>query len=259
METQTEPTVTGTYVYCVMPTPTAAKEPTALGAAIDAPKPVRIVSENGFAAIVSDALRAEYDPSRKNVGAHERVVREAFERGDTLPMRFGTVARDDGAVQTFLREKHEELEKSFEQLHGRAELALKVFWDRDSMLGELLTEDEKIRGLREALAAQPEGEAYDLRIELGRSTTEAMERKRQAEADRIVERLRPKAIEVDVHRLLSDTMVLNASFLVDRTAVAALDEDVSELGAQQRGRLTFKFVGPLPPYSFVKVVVPKEG
>ena len=103
-EVQTGATVTGTYVYCVVPTASEATESTAFGASIDASTPVRTVRENGLTAVVSDALQAQYDPSRANVGAHERIVREAYEGGDVLPMRFGTVARDDAAVQRFLVE-----------------------------------------------------------------------------------------------------------------------------------------------------------
>jgi hypothetical protein len=258
-ETETGSAATGTYVYCVVPTEsTAAKESTSFGEAIDATTPVRTVRDNGLTAVVSDAQRPQYDPSRANVGAHERVVREAYERGDVLPMRFGTVARDDTAVQKFLREKHEDLEKSLEQLHARAELALKVVWDREAVLREIIADNETIRDMRESLSGQPEAQTRDQRIELGRMVTEAVEKKRQETSDRILERVRQKALEVDVRNVQSDTMVLNAAFLVDRSELPAFDELVNSLGEEERGRLTFKYVGPLPPYSFVKLVVPKE-
>jgi hypothetical protein len=250
---------TRTYVYCVMPTEIAAKESTAFGPAIDGSKPLRAVRENGLTALVSDALRTEYDPSRANIGAHERVVREAFERGDVLPMRFGSVARDDGTVESFLREKHEDLSKALERLHGRAELALKVSWvDRDAILREILAEDETIGQLRDEIFARPEAETHDQRVELGRRTLELVEKKRKAEADRIIERLRPKAIDVDLQRLLSETMLVNAAFLVDRTGITAFDEAVSALGSEGSGRWAVKYVGPLPPYSFVQISILKE-
>jgi hypothetical protein len=247
----------GTYVYCVMQTESAPSESTALGSAIDGSTSLRTVRENGLTALVSDAMRPEYEPSRANIGVHERVVREAFERGDVLPMRFGTVARDDGSVEGFLREKHEDLAKSLEELHGRAELALKVSWvDRDAILREILEEDEVLRSLRDEIFARPEAETHDERVELGRRTLDIVEQKRKAEGDRILERLQEKAIDVDVNRLLSETMVLNASFLIDRNAIATFDDAVNTVGAEQSGRMTLKYVGPLPPYSFVKIAIP---
>ncbi len=256
-EKQTEAKPQGTYVYCVMPTAIAAKESKGLGPPIDASAKLRTVRGDGLTALVSDAMRAQYDPSRANIGAHERVVREACAHGDGLPMRFGTVAKDDGAVQSFLREKHEVLEKAIEQLHGRVELALKVFWDTNAILREILSEDEELQAMREALRDQPEAETHDQRVELGRRVTEAMEQKRQAEAGRILERLGPKATELDEQGLMNDTMVLNAAFLVDEKKLDAFDDEVNAIGAEQQGRLTFKYAGPLPPYSFVKIVIPK--
>ncbi len=254
------PTVTRTYVYCVIPTDSVPEESTAFGPSIDGSPPVRALRENGLTALVSDALRPDYDPSRANIGAHERIVREAYERGDVLPMRFGTVAQDDRSVESFLREKHKDLERALEELHGRAELAVKASWvDQDTTLRAILEEDDAIRQLREEIMALPEGEAHEQRVELGRRVSEAMEQRRKADADRILERLRPRALDVQVQRLLSETMVVNASFLVDRAEITAFDEAVNELGAEESGTLTLKYVGPLPPYSFVKITVPKEG
>jgi hypothetical protein len=251
--------VSGTYVYCVVPTECAPKGSAELGPAIDGSASVRTVRENSLTALVSDAMRPEYDPSRANIGVHERIVREAFERGDTLPMRFGTVARDDGSVESFLHEKHGDLARALEELHGRAELALKVSWaNRDDVLGEVVAEDEVVRQLRDEIAARPEGETRDQRVALGRRVAEAMENKRKGEADRIVERLRPKAIGVDLHNLLSETMILNAAFLIDRAQIPGFDEAVNALGSEASGRLTVKYIGPRPPYSFVKISIPKE-
>jgi hypothetical protein len=256
-QTQGSP-VSGTYVYCVVPTGSAPEESTALGPAIDGSAGVRAVRENGLTALVSDAMRSEYDPSRANIGAHERVVRETFERGDVLPMRFGTVAQDDGSVESFLREKHEDLAKCLERLHGRAELALKVSWvKRDAILREILDEDETIRQLRDESMAGSEAETHEQRVELGRRVAEAMEQKRKEAADRIIASLRPKAIDVEVSRLLSDTMILNAAFLIDRTGLAAFDDAVTAVSVAESPRLTVKYVGPLPPYSFVKIAIPK--
>jgi hypothetical protein len=259
VETQAGSTISGTYVYCVMPTETAPEESAAFGPAVDGLASVRAVRQNGLTALVSDALRTEYDPSRANIGAHEHVVREAFQRGDVLPMRFGTVAQDDGSVESFLSEKHQDLAKALQQLHGRAELALKVSWlDRDAIFREILAEDDDIRQLRAAIVGRSEAEANDQRVELGRQVAGVMEQKRKATAERIVERLRPKAIEIDVQRLLSESMILNAAILIERSGIDAFDEAVSALGSEESGRLSVKYVGPLPPYSFVKIAIPKN-
>ncbi len=263
MEAQTVETPTGTYIYCVIATPKAAKdEPSFRASPIAGPSGeaarVRLVREGDLTAVVSDAPLIDYDPTRANVAAHEGVVGEALQRSAVLPMRFGTVAGNDDEVRRLLREKHDDLAQSLARVEGRAELGLKVLWDNDRIMSELLSEDGEIRELREAVRSRPEAQTYDQRVELGRLTVEALEKKRQEEADRILDQLRPLAVDVVVNRLLTDDMILNASFLVERGSIEALDAAVDALGSEQRGRLRFTYIGPLPPYNFVRIVVPKE-
>jgi hypothetical protein len=265
MDTQAVSTPTGTYLYCVVPVPARGEDGFSLKAPpIDAKAGrgaarVRLVREGDLAAVVSDAALKDYDPSRANVAAHEKVIEEVMQRSEVLPVRLGTVAGDDPEVRRFLKRQHDSLERSLALVRGRAELGLKVFWDGDRMFAEVLAEDATIRALRDQLIGLPELQTRDQRIELGRMTAEALERKRQAEADGIFARLRARAIEAVANRLLTETMVLNAAFLVDQAALQAFDAEVDAVGKEQRGRLTFKYVGPLPPYNFVKLNVPKEG
>src|ERR671933_302699 len=44
-----------------------------------------------------------------------------------------------------------------------------------------------------------------------------------------------------------------ASFLVDRGRVGAFDAAMDELAREHEGRITFKYLGPLPPHSFVSL------
>ena len=50
-------------------------------------------------------------------------------------------------------------------------------------------------------------------------------------------------------------MLLNAAFLVDKSQEQAFDARVQALGAAQAGRQIFRYLGPLPPYTFVDIRV----
>ena len=50
-------------------------------------------------------------------------------------------------------------------------------------------------------------------------------------------------------------MIMNAAFLVDRAREKEFDSCVEELGVHYGDRIEFKYVGPVPPYSFVNIVV----
>jgi len=192
--------------------------------------------------------------------AHQHVVEESMRHTDVLPVAFGTVARDDREVrEKLLRREHDDLQDHLAYVKGRVELGLKVLWDRDRLFAEIAAERDDIRSLRDRLANRPPDSAYFERIQLGELTNAAINEKREREADAIVERLSPLAVDLQLNRLLTETMILNASFLVDKNRMSAFDREVQWLGELYAERLTFQYVGPLPPYSFVNINVSWEG
>jgi hypothetical protein len=49
-------------------------------------------------------------------------------------------------------------------------------------------------------------------------------------------------------------MILNRSYLVEKAREPLFDEAMNRLGAAYEGNLTFRYVGPIPAYSFASVV-----
>ena len=220
---------------------------------------VRTVEYGDLAAVVSDAPMSAYDITRDNLMADQRVVEASMRHADVLPVAFGTVARDDQEIrQKLLRRGHDELHDHLAYLHGRVELDLKVLWKRDRLFAEIVAERDDIRRLRDRVADRPPDSAYFERIQLGELTNAAMAEKRDCDAEAILNVLRPCAVDLSENRLLTDTMIVNASFLVDRDRIRPFDARVQQLGELHADRLIFQYVGPLPPYSFVNVNVSWE-
>lgn len=248
----------GTYVYCVV-----RSEPfqdgrytfnsRAIGGRGD---PVYTVHFMDLASIVSESPAPRYDIARANTMAHQLVIEEAMTQSDILPVRFGTVARGAQEVQEkLLQRKFGELQHLLRFVQDRVEVGLKVFWNPDRLFAEVVNESSRIRALRDAIAGKSPEESHYQRIQLGQLTEEAIVHKRDAEAEGILQELRPLAVETRVNKILTDTMVLNAAFLVDKACEWDFDAKVSALSEAHTGRLILKYVGPLPPYNFVSVRV----
>src|SRR5690242_10311674 len=94
-----QPQSAGTYLYGVTYSQPFAGDGTWIQARGIAGSPIRVVVQADLAAIVSDSPVDQYDITRENVTAHERVVEEAMQRADVLPVSFGTVARSDQEVR----------------------------------------------------------------------------------------------------------------------------------------------------------------
>ncbi|MBI4498616.1 MAG: GvpL/GvpF family gas vesicle protein [Chloroflexi bacterium] len=252
------PSSAGTYVYCVVAAASFFQDALpwrarSIGGRGDL---VRIVQFQDLAAVVSTSPAAHYDIGRENTLAHQLVIEEAMARADVLPVRFGTVARSDQEVrEKLLRRQFGELHTLLDYVRGRVELGLKVFWNRERLFAEIAVESDEIRALRDAIAGKSPEETHYQRIQLGQLTEQALLRKRDREAEAILHALRPPAVEARVNRVLTDTMVLNAAFLVDRTQEWLFDAQVNALDDTHAGRLLLKYVGPLPPYNFVNLIV----
>jgi hypothetical protein len=173
-----------------------------------------------------------------------------------LPVRFGIVAPDaDAIIRQLTGPRAAALHAALDQLNGKIELGLKAFWFEEVIFAEIVAANPAIRELRDSLAGRSADETYYERIKLGELIEDDMRRRREADADQILDRLRPIAEECRVSPPITDRMVVNAAFLLEREAEAVLEAAINELDAELGKRMMFKLVGPVPPYNFVNVTI----
>ena len=217
------------------------------------------VCYEGLAAVVSDSHTMKYETTRAHMTAHETVLESVMREFTLLPVRFGTVTEPDSAledIRLLLRERYQEFCSLLKEIDGKVELGLKAYWrDEKAIFAEILVENAEIRRLRTSLSGKPAVAIHYEGITLGRMVKEALDSKRAQESARILAPLRPIAERVRENELLLDRMILNAAFLVDKSRGQGFDQVVSKLDEEHGGRIVLKYVGPVPPYNFVNIVV----
>lgn len=212
-----------------------------------------------LAAVVSDSPVMDYESSRRNMMAHTVVLEEVMQEFTILPVRFGTVAPGADAVrEKVLKRRLGEFHGLLNELENRVELGLKAFWYEQNVFQEIVEETPAIRRLRDALMGRPPEETYYQRLQLGELVEKTMWSKRDQDAEKILAPLRPLVYQTRDSKVLTDRMVLNVAFLVDRSRQPVFDEAVRGLDEEMGHRLIFKVVGPVPPYNFVNIVVSWE-
>ena len=222
--------------------------------------PVRTIALQDLVAVVSDVAGLRIDLKREHLLDHQRVLEEVLRRSDVLPFSFGTVATNDEEVrEVLLRDGYDALREQLEYVRGCVELEVKVFWDQERLFAEIAADNDEVRALRDRLFLRP-GDADSVdKIALGQLTEAEIARKSEWEAGLVLEALESLAIEGLVGGNLSDTMLLNAAFLVERAREEEFDGAVSSLADARAGRMVFNYVGPLPPYSFINLAFDPEG
>jgi hypothetical protein len=244
----------GKYMYCII----RSAEPrqfTTLGIG-ERGDVVHTVHFMSLAAVVSDSPVIEYESSRRNMMAHTRMLEEVMQEFTILPVRFSTVAPGAEAIQKqVLERRYGELNGLLAEMEGRVELGLKAFWYEDVIFHEIVEENPPIRRLRDSLMGRTPEETYYERIRLGEMIENAMWKKRDEDAERILTPLRPLVYKTRANKVITDRMVLNAAFLMEEARQAEFDAAVESLDEEMEKRLIFKYVGPAPPYNFVNIVV----
>jgi Gas vesicle synthesis protein GvpL/GvpF len=250
-----QPQSVGSYLYCVTYSQPFVENGSNFQAQGIEGRPVRVISESGLAALVSDSPYDQYDITLANVTAHESVVEAAMQRADVLPVSFGTVAGSDEEIRVqMLKGEADVLRQQLEWVKNRVELGVKALWDQGALFSEIAAEDSTIQELGNQIAGTTPEETYDLRIQLGELTDAAIQRKREQDAAAILDALSPLAVDTRTNQIITDLMIVNASFLVDKPQVQAFTDAVRALQQSTAGRITIQFVGPLPPYNFISVV-----
>lgn len=218
-----------------------------------------------LAMTVSDSPQDEYETTRANTMQHQLVCEEVLKQGLTvLPVRFGTVCKPtpgkssaEEKIKKLLRRRYGEFHSLLREMENKVELGLKVFWEKEGLFQEIAAANQDIREMRDRIAANGSGglSTHYGRLQLGTMVYNEIEERRGVEARRLARALSPLAERYETNKVLTDMMILNAAFLVHQSRVGEFDARVNELDRRYNDRMTFKYVGPVPPFNFVELVV----
>jgi DnaJ-domain-containing protein 1 len=98
-----------------------------------------------------------------------------------------------------------------------------------------------------------------VQIQAGKIVKESLDRRREEFQQRLLGSLRGAALDVQPNALVADEMVLNVAFLIEKKREEEFDEQVRKLDEALNGEVSFRIVGPLPPYSFATVDVARPS
>jgi hypothetical protein len=235
------------YVYGVLP----ASEQASLPDAGVAGARVRTVEHGDLAAIVSDLEDGALVAARE-VRAHWRVVEAAAARATLLPVRFATVlAGDRAVVDQLLAPQAEHLATLLRSLAGRVQLAVKGEYDEEALLREVVRENPAVQALRERVQQLSDAAGYYDRIRLGELVAAEVGRRRQRDQQAALDALAPHADAARANEPRTPNGAFDLAFLVHRDKVDAFGAPVRALSDTLGERVKLRYVGPLPPYSFV--------
>jgi len=246
----------GKYIYCVIDSNQPQSfGPLGIGGRGDE---VYTVCVDDIAAVVSNAPIKKYRISRENSLAHEKAIEEVMAEYTVLPVRFATIAEDEEEVKRILEAEHDRFRELLSRMKDKSELSVKAIFKEDVIYKYILENYEEIRVLKEKIAALPSEKTYHQRMKIGEMVEAALQREKLIVKEDILNSLSPLAVEVKTNNPYGAMMIINAAFLVEKEKEADFDHLVQELEDKYGEKLNFKYVGPLPPFNFVNLVIDTE-
>jgi hypothetical protein len=207
-----------------------------------------------LAAVIStiDATRFELDASINDTSAEDQLKADLLKyqqvnafllaqsgKGGMLPLKFGFTASDKQEVGAVLERAYIQLRTHLDQLKGTVELVVQASWDMLKVIQDIA------RDHPEFISTDP--------VETGKRLFEATEARSKNIVNAIHQQLSPLARNFSEGPHKAEGMILNRSYLVEMTQESLFDGAMNDLGNQYEADLSFRYIGPLPAYSFVNI------
>jgi hypothetical protein len=217
---------------------------------------VSTIGHEDIGAVISSTPMTKYVINRENMTTHERVIEEVMKDYTVLPVRFCTIASSADELRSLLRKRYSEFKGLLRDMDNKVEMGLKVLWkDMSQVFKEIVEDNKEVKKLKKKSEGKSAKIENTTKVALGKAVKEALDKKKADEAWKILNKFKRTYADVKENDLFGDSMVLNAAFLIDRIREKEFDFLVEDLVKKHDGRMTFKYVGPAPPFNFVNIVV----
>jgi curved DNA-binding protein CbpA len=252
----------GKYIYCIIgkttTLPSEARTPTNFGYIGVNNREVNLVHYKDISVVVSNTPVINFDRLDKkeltrHVATHQRVNEEVMKDYDIVPMAFGIIAPGVEEVRRVLEKAYLQFKTALKNITGKAEFAVQIWWNPQKILEELANTNPEIQKLKQEISLKGAILGMPIKLKLGKLIQKEAETRRQTFVNDIHTFLKSLSFDSTSNKLIDNEMIANFSFLIEKTRESELDKKMQELGKKYEGRLKFKYIGPMPPYSFVNI------
>jgi len=169
---------------------------------------------------------------------YQKVNVDLYSRYTMIPLRFGNITQDTDHIKDFLARTYLHLKSALNGVRGKAEFVVQLSWDLKAVLQEIA------RGWKGKLDTSTP-------VESGKALFEAAKEKKKVLINTAHQRLLPLAVDFAEAKRTNASMLMNRSYLIDKEKESLFDKAMEKLGRENQAYLTFRYIGPIPAYSFV--------
>jgi len=219
-------------------------------------KNVYTIGFRDIAAVVSDYPLTTFDRLDKPqltelARGHQLAIERVSQRYTIIPLQFGNVADSQTSVEKMMRQAYIQLKTLFQHIRGKVELVIQASANKQAWIDSIARTDPIILARVDTMNSLSELEKHCARLEIGKMIFDALANKEREIVDEIQATLCNGAQSCVCGPLSGEGMIFNGSFLVEKESEASFDQKVNDLAQKYDSALSFKYIGPMPPISFI--------
>lgn len=224
---------------------------------------IHTVTRGNFSAVVADSDIVDYKNMERKcltelLRKHQEVIESLMGNGCVvIPMKLGTFVVDEEEVGSVLEKSASLLSDIMGKVNGKIEIDIVATWNDFSAILKSVSMEKEIQEFKEKLLAGSATITAEDQQKAGLMVMQGLVRKREEYSRRIQDVLIPASTGIKVNDVTDEQMVLNSAFLINKCGQEVFDAEVEKINAELDGELNFKYVGPLPCYSFYTIEVDK--
>ena len=244
----------GTYIYGIIEE--SREKQFSLDSAIG--NGISTISYKDLAAVVSSTPVTSYDRFDQSLVAselktHQLILESIMHDHTVIPLSFGVIAKSENNVKQLLETAYVDFKDMLQEIDNKIELNVQATCYEAGILNEIVSKSDTVKRLRQELFSASVENTDRLKLEVGKAVASAFDELKGEYTNDILNTLKEISVNSCPGKLADVNMIVNESFLVDRSLEAIFDRNIDQLAENYEDRLKFRYIGPMPPYSFVSL------
>ena len=214
---------------------------------------VYCLGDGKVSAVVSDLPNRKIRPERRNLAAHQAVLKALMADTTPLPMAFGIIADGPEAIQKILSKNQSTFLEELKRVADKVEMGVRVTWDVPNIFEFFVNTHPELGSLRDRYFGTNRQLSQEAMIEVGRAFDRILNEDREEHTDAILEMLDPYCHEIKVNKPRDERAVANLACLIGRGDQAEFEKGVFKAASAFDNNYAFDYNGPWAPHNFVDI------
>lgn len=240
---------TGRYIYAII----TDRGDYSLGRIGLDEREVYTIGDGQVAAVVSDLSGGRIRPQRRNMAAHQDVLKHLLREVTPLPAAFGLLADNEAAIIRILKHNRDAFLSQLKRVENSLEMGLRMSWDVSNIFEYFVGIHPELQELRDDFFRDGSNLTQDQMITLGRSFERLLEEDREAYTEQVERVMRSCCREIKRNKCRTEKEIMHLACLVDRDAAQRFEPTVLQAARPFDNNYAFDFNGPWAPHNFVEM------